>query len=124
MSQKTCKTSDSINDGPTSLTSGHGTQYHKVGIPNISQKGSKFCSLTNISDIFNGELSKHMLLSYKETGLKIYHDTKHLKTRPTHQRPMQICIHRKGNSPKPVNHCLTLKEGPKKIRKFLAQDFV
>ena len=27
--------------------------------------------------------------------------------------PMQICIHRKDNSPKPVNHRLTLKEGPK-----------
>ena len=26
---------------------------------------------------------------------------------------MQICIHRKDNSPKPVNHRLTLKEGPK-----------
>ena len=44
-------------------------------------------------------------------------------TRPTHRRPMQICIHRKDNSPKPANHCLTLKEGPKvksNIRKFLA----
>ena len=41
--------------------------------------------------------------------------------------PMQICIHRKDNSPKPVNHCLTLKEGPKvkfNNRRFLAQDFV
>ena len=40
---------------------------------------------------------------------------------------MQICIHRKDNSPKPVNHCLTLKEGPKvisKIRRLLDQDFV
>ena len=27
--------------------------------------------------------------------------------------PMQICIHRKDNSPRAVNHCLTLKEGPK-----------
>ena len=26
---------------------------------------------------------------------------------------MQICIHWKDNSPKPVNHRLTLKEGPK-----------
>ena len=26
---------------------------------------------------------------------------------------MQIFIHRKDNSPKPVNHRLTLKEGPK-----------
>ena len=26
---------------------------------------------------------------------------------------MQICIHQKDNSPKPVNHRLTLKEGPK-----------
>ena len=26
---------------------------------------------------------------------------------------MQICIHRTENSPKPVNHRLTLKEGPK-----------
>ena len=26
---------------------------------------------------------------------------------------MQICIHRKDNSPKPVNHHLTLKEEPK-----------
>ena len=41
--------------------------------------------------------------------------------------PMQICIHRKDNSPKPVNHRLTLKEGPKvksNIRRFLAQDLV
>ena len=41
--------------------------------------------------------------------------------------PMQICIHRKDNSPKPVNHHLTLKEGPKvnsNIRRFQAQDFV
>ena len=41
--------------------------------------------------------------------------------------PMQICIHQKDNSPKPVNHRLTLKEGPKiksNIRKFLAQDFI
>ena len=41
--------------------------------------------------------------------------------------PMQICIHRKDNSPKPMNHRLTLKEGPKvksNIRRFLAQDFV
>ena len=41
--------------------------------------------------------------------------------------PMQICIHRKDNSPKPVNHRLTLKEGPKvksNIRRFLTQDFV
>ena len=40
---------------------------------------------------------------------------------------MQICINRKDNSPKPVNHHLTLKEGPKvksNIRRFLAQDFV
>ena len=27
--------------------------------------------------------------------------------------PMQICIHWKDNSPKPVNHRLTLKEEPK-----------
>ena len=40
---------------------------------------------------------------------------------------MQICIHRKDNSPKPVNHRLTLKEGPKvksNIRRCLAQDFI
>ena len=29
------------------------------------------------------------------------------------REPMQICIHRKDNSPKPVNHLLTLKEGAK-----------
>ena len=41
--------------------------------------------------------------------------------------PMQICIHPKNNSPKPVNNYLTLKEGPKvnsNIRRFQAQDFV
>ena len=42
--------------------------------------------------------------------------------------PMQICIHRKDNSPKPVNHHLTLKEGPKvksnNIRRFPADDFL
>ena len=41
---------------------------------------------------------------------------------------MQICIHRKDNSPKPVNHRLTLKEGPKiksnNIRRFPAHDFL
>ena len=35
---------------------------------------------------------------------------------------MQFCIHQKDNSPKPVNHCLTLKEEPKgksnNIRRF------
>ena len=40
---------------------------------------------------------------------------------------MQICIHRKDNSPKPVNHRLTL-EGPKvksnNIRRFPAHDFL
>ena len=40
---------------------------------------------------------------------------------------MQICILRKDNSPKPVNHCLTLKEGPKvnsdHIRILPAHDF-
>ena len=29
------------------------------------------------------------------------------------REPMQFCIHRKDNSPKPVKHRLTLKEGPK-----------
>ena len=41
---------------------------------------------------------------------------------------MQICIHRKDNSPKAVNHRLTLKEGPKvkseNIRRFPAHDFL
>ena len=41
---------------------------------------------------------------------------------------MQICIHRKDNSPKPVNHHLTLKEGPKvksdNIRRFPAHDIL
>ena len=40
---------------------------------------------------------------------------------------MQICIHQKDNSPKPVNHRLTLKEEPKvksDIRKFLAHDIL
>ena len=38
---------------------------------------------------------------------------------------MQICIHRKDNSPKPVKHHLTLKEGPKdQIKKFPAHDFL
>ena len=42
--------------------------------------------------------------------------------------PMQICIHRKDNSSKPVNHRLTLKEGPKvksnHIRRFPANDIL
>ena len=41
--------------------------------------------------------------------------------------PMQICIHCIDNSPKPVNHPLTLKEGPKvksNITRFLDQDLV
>ena len=40
---------------------------------------------------------------------------------------MQICIHQKDNSPKPVNHRLTLKEGPKvksDIRRFPAHDIL
>ena len=40
---------------------------------------------------------------------------------------MQICIHRKDSLSKPVNHLLTLKEGPKvksDIRRFLAHDIL
>ena len=40
---------------------------------------------------------------------------------------MQICIHQKDNSQKPVNHHLTLKEGPKvkyNIRRISAHDFL
>ena len=41
---------------------------------------------------------------------------------------MQICIHRKDNSPKPVNQHLTLKEGPKvksnHTTRFPAHDFL
>ena len=41
---------------------------------------------------------------------------------------MQICIHRKDNSPKPVNHRLTLKDGPKvksdNIRRFPVNDIL
>ena len=40
---------------------------------------------------------------------------------------MQICIHRKDNSPKPVNHRLTLKDGPKvksDIKRFPAHDIL
>ena len=41
---------------------------------------------------------------------------------------MQICIHWKDNSPKPMNHRLTLKEGQKvtsdNIRKFPAHDIL
>ena len=42
--------------------------------------------------------------------------------------PIQICIHRKDNSPWPVNYHLTLKEGPKvkcdHIKRFPAHDFL
>ena len=41
---------------------------------------------------------------------------------------MQICIHRKDNSPQPVNHRLTLKEEPKvksnNIRRYPAHDIL
>ena len=41
---------------------------------------------------------------------------------------MQICIHEKDNSPKPINHHLTLKEGQKVksdiIRRFPAHDIL
>ena len=41
---------------------------------------------------------------------------------------MQICIHQKDNSPKPMNHRLTLKEGPKvkcdNIRRFPVHDIL
>ena len=44
------------------------------------------------------------------------------------REPMQICIHRKDNSPKPVNHRLTLNNGQRvksdKIRRFLAHDML
>ena len=52
----------------------------------------------------------------------------HCKPLGTITRPMQICIHRKDNSRKPVNNRLTLKEGPKvksdHTTKFPAHDFV
>ena len=42
--------------------------------------------------------------------------------------PMQICIHQKDNSPKPVNHRLTSKKGPKvksdHTTRFPAHDFL
>ena len=42
--------------------------------------------------------------------------------------PMQICIHRKDNLPKPLNHHLTLKEGPKvksdNFRRFPTHDIL
>ena len=45
-----------------------------------------------------------------------------------HQRTDANCIHQKENSPKPINHCLTLKEEPKvksdHIERFLAHDFL
>ena len=37
---------------------------------------------------------------------------------------MQICIHGKDNSPKPVNHHLTLKEGPKVKSNISAHDIL
>ena len=41
---------------------------------------------------------------------------------------MQICIYYKDNSPKPVDRCLTLKEGPKvksdHTKRFPAHDFL
>ena len=41
---------------------------------------------------------------------------------------MQICIHQKDNSPKPEDHRLIFKEGPKfksvHIRRFPADDFL
>ena len=41
---------------------------------------------------------------------------------------MQTCIHQKDNSPKPVNHCLTLREVPKvkaeHSKRFPAHDFL
>ena len=43
------------------------------------------------------------------------------------REPTQIYIHRKDNSPKPVNHRLTLKEGPKvksDIRRFPAHNIL
>ena len=46
----------------------------------------------------------------------------------TTREPMEICIHRKDNWPKPVNHRLTLKEVNKvksvHIRRFPAHDFL
>ena len=43
------------------------------------------------------------------------------------EEPMQICIHQEDNSTKPVNHHLTLKEGPKvksDIKRFTAHDIL
>ena len=69
---------------------------------------------------FKGGVSLEQVLGNHNTFTTFYlkdvswqsTDQTDLQTRPTHQRPMQICIHRKDNSPKPVNHCLTLK-GPR-----------
>ena len=45
-----------------------------------------------------------------------------------HQRTDANCIHQKENSPKRINHHLTLKEEPKvksdHIKRFLAHDFL
>ena len=68
--------------------------------------------------------------SFTEPGLKHTAASFTRNTRRLDLRigePMQICIHWKDNSPKPVNHHLTLKEGPKvksDIRRFLAHNIL
>ena len=73
---------------------------------------------------------------FNVTNLEVFTKIIHISTLSDTSRkldlhigePMQICIHRKDNSPKPVNHHLTLKEGPKvkseNIRRFPANDLL
>ena len=55
-------------------------------------------------------------------------NNKNLEIDLAHRRTDTNCIHQKDNSPKPINHPLTLKEEPKvksdHIKRFLAHDFL
>ena len=76
------------------------------------------CSISEINTFYTVIQDGHQKWQEHEFGEK---STVELDLRIG--EPMQICIHRKNNSPKPVNHRLTLKEGPKvnfNIRRFQA----
>ena len=94
-------------------------------LPNICRHTSKFTCHLNFSlpDPKNSHCKSDVgyKKSASDTCEQPYINVKDKKLDLRITEPMQICIHRKDNSPKSVNHCLTLKEGPKvksDIRRF------
>ena len=78
-------------------------------------KSIQNCSIFYSFDIF---VIFYFCINFKMMAIVFSNDAKNscfhnLKLDLRIGEPMQICIHRKDNSRKPVNHRLTLKEGPK-----------